>query len=48
MGRFRSNVESQFGGIGIQIDVDDGQLKVISPLVGTPAYRAGVQAGDGS
>ena len=45
-GNFRDAVESQFGGIGIQVTVDDGQLKVISPLVGTPAYRAGVQAGD--
>ena len=45
-GNFRDAVESQFGGIGIQVTIDDGQLKVISPLVGTPAYRAGVQAGD--
>jgi carboxyl-terminal processing protease len=43
---FRSSVESQFGGVGIQVAVDGGQLKVISPLVGTPAYRAGVQSGD--
>ncbi len=44
--RFHDAVESQFGGIGIQVTVEDGQLKVISPLVGTPAYRAGVEAGD--
>src|SRR5262249_3256837 len=44
--RFRTSVESQFGGIGIQITVDDGKLKVLSPLVGSPAYRAGVQSGD--
>ncbi len=43
---FKTAVESQFGGIGIQITVDEGQLKVLSPLVGTPAYRAGIQAGD--
>jgi carboxyl-terminal processing protease len=43
---FKTAVESQFGGIGIQITVEDGQLKVLSPLVGTPAYRAGIQAGD--
>lgn len=46
MGRFKTNVESQFGGIGIQIGVQAGQLKVISPLTGTPAYRAGILAGD--
>ena len=47
MGSFRSNVESEFGGIGIQISVTPaGELKVLSPLVGTPAYRAGMLAGD--
>ncbi len=46
IGRFKSTVESQFGGIGIQVGVEDGRLKVISPLVGTPAYRAGLEAGD--
>jgi carboxyl-terminal processing protease len=45
-GGFKTAVESQFGGIGIQITVDEGQLKVLSPLVGTPAYRAGIHAGD--
>ena len=44
--RFRMSVESEFGGIGIQITIQDGQLKVLSPLVGTPAYRAGIIAGD--
>jgi carboxyl-terminal processing protease len=43
---FKTSVESQFGGVGIQITIDEGQLKVLSPLVGTPAYRAGIQAGD--
>ena len=46
MARFKSTVESQFGGIGIQITIDHEQLKVLSPLVGTPAYRAGLQSGD--
>ncbi len=46
MSRFKTNVESQFGGIGIQITMDGNQLKVLSPLVGSPAYRAGMQAGD--
>jgi carboxyl-terminal processing protease len=44
--RFKTSVESQFGGIGIRIDPDGDQLKVISPLVGTPAYRAGLESGD--
>ncbi len=43
---FKTSVENQFGGIGIQITSDSSQLKVLSPLVGSPAYRAGMQAGD--
>ena len=46
IGRFKSTVESQFGGIGIDLAPDRDPLQVSSPLVGTPAYRAGVQAGD--
>lgn len=46
LGAFKQDVEAQFGGIGIQIGIDDGQLKVMSPLVGTPAHRAGLRAGD--
>lgn len=44
--RFKSSVESQFGGIGIQISHDNGDLRVLSPLVGSPAYLAGLEAGD--
>lgn len=45
---FQSVVDQQFGGIGIQIGLDEDtrQLKVMSPLVGTPAYNEGVLAGD--
>jgi carboxyl-terminal processing protease len=43
---FRAAVESEFGGIGIQISTDDGDLRILSPLYGTPAYRAGLLAGD--
>ncbi len=46
MSRFRESVEHEFGGIGIQVTMRDGQLIVTSPLVGTPAYRAGIIAGD--
>ncbi len=44
--RFKTAVESQFGGIGIQIGPEGGQIKIISPLIGTPAYRAGLESGD--
>ena len=46
LGRFKTSVENQFGGIGIQITMDGGLLRVLSPIVGSPAYRAGLQAGD--
>ena len=45
---FMKQTEGAFGGVGIQIDVDrtTGFLQVTSPMVGTPAYEAGVLAGD--
>ncbi len=44
--QFRQDLESSFAGIGIQVGERRGMLTVISPIVGTPAYRAGVRAGD--
>jgi carboxyl-terminal processing protease len=46
--QFRRQIEGKFGGIGIQVGVDpeSGRLRVIAPMVGTPAYEAGVLAGD--
>ncbi len=46
LAQFRSSVDNEFGGIGIHVSVDDGDLKVLSPIYGTPAYRAGIMAGD--
>jgi carboxyl-terminal processing protease len=46
MDQFRTTVQSRFGGIGIQITTEHGPLEVVSPLAGTPAYRAGILAGD--
>ena len=43
---FQERIESKFGGVGIRITTKGGPLMIISPLVGSPAYRAGVQAGD--
>jgi carboxyl-terminal processing protease len=47
--RFTLNNKGKFGGVGIQISLDRrnaGQLTVSSPMVDTPAYEAGVLAGD--
>jgi carboxyl-terminal processing protease len=45
---FNKQSKGKFGGIGVQISVDrqSGFLQVISPMVGTPAYEAGILAGD--
>jgi len=40
------DTKGEFGGIGIVITVQKGVLTVISPIEGTPAYQAGVLAGD--
>jgi len=36
----------QFGGLGIQVGMEDGFVKVISPIDDTPAFKAGIKAGD--
>jgi len=36
----------EFGGLGIEVGVEDGFIKVIAPIDDTPAARAGIQAGD--
>ena len=36
----------QFGGLGIEVSMEDGFVKVVSPIDDTPAQRAGVMAGD--
>jgi carboxyl-terminal processing protease len=48
LARFNQTVDQEFGGIGIQVQPDPKtrRILVISPLPDTPAYRAGVRAGD--
>lgn len=43
---FESDVEGNFDGIGIEIVLKDGVLTVVSPIKGTPAYRAGIESAD--
>ena len=40
------NTTGEFGGLGIEVGMENGFVKVISPIDDTPAARAGVQAGD--
>ncbi|MFA4890068.1 MAG: S41 family peptidase [Candidatus Paceibacterota bacterium] len=43
---FQENIRGDFGGVGMEIGIRKGVLIVISPLKNTPAYRAGIKAGD--
>ncbi len=43
---FKIGTRGKFGGIGIVIGTKDGELTVISPIEGTPAWRAGLKSGD--
>ncbi len=43
---FEEEISGSFGGVGMEIAIQDGVLTVIAPLKGTPAYRAGVKSGD--
>lgn len=36
----------EFGGLGIEVTMENGLVKVVSPIDDTPAYRAGIEAGD--
>ena len=43
---FNDKTQGEFGGLGIQITSDRGAIRVISPIDDTPAYKAGIKAGD--
>ncbi|MHB1397583.1 MAG: S41 family peptidase [Trichloromonadaceae bacterium] len=40
------DTRGEFGGLGIEITIRDGALTIVSPIEDTPAFRAGLQAGD--
>ncbi|NBC48687.1 MAG: PDZ domain-containing protein, partial [Gammaproteobacteria bacterium] len=42
----RVGTSGEFGGLGIEVGMEDGFVKVIAPIDDTPAQRAGIQAGD--
>jgi len=42
----REETSGQFGGLGIVISLEDGFLTIVSPMDGTPGFRAGLTAGD--
>ncbi len=40
------DTKGAFGGLGIEVTQEDGFVKVVSPMDGTPAFEAGIEAGD--
>ncbi len=45
-GDMRVQTKGEFGGLGIEVTMENGFVKVVSPIDDTPAHRAGVQPGD--
>ncbi len=44
--KFQEEISGAFGGVGIEIGKRDGAVTVIAPIVDSPAYKAGIKAGD--
>ena len=42
----KEGTQGEFGGLGIEVSMQDGFVKVVSPIEDTPAFRAGIQTGD--
>ncbi len=48
-GRYRDmqvQTRGEFGGLGIEVTMENGLVKVVSPIDDTPAWKAGIEAGD--
>ena len=45
-GEMQVHTRGEFGGLGIEVTMENGLVKVVSPIDDTPAYRAGMQPGD--
>ena len=42
----RTQTDGNYGGIGLSVSMEDGAVKVVTPTEDTPAFRAGIKAGD--
>jgi carboxyl-terminal processing protease len=45
-GDMQITTRGQFGGVGVEIQMEDGLIKVVTPIDGTPAAKAGIKSGD--
>ena len=44
--KLQINTSGEFGGLGIEVGMENGFIKVISPIDDTPAHKAGIKSGD--
>src|SRR6476646_3955664 len=44
--QLKATTDGNYGGLGLTVSVEDGAVKVIAPTEDTPAWRAGIKAGD--
>ena len=44
--KLQVNTSGEFGGLGIEVGMENGFIKVISPIDDTPAHKAGIKSGD--
>ena len=44
--KMQVQTRGKFGGLGIEVTMENGFVRVVSPIDGTPAFKSGVQAGD--
>jgi carboxyl-terminal processing protease len=44
--QMRTQTDGNYGGLGLTVTLEDGAVKVVTPTEDTPAYRAGLKAGD--
>ncbi|MCX7118029.1 MAG: S41 family peptidase [Legionellales bacterium] len=42
----QTSTNGEFGGLGLEVTIEDGVVKVVSPLIDTPAFKAGIKSGD--
>src|SRR5512137_177820 len=42
----QTSTQGEFGGLGIEVAPEDGAVRVVAPIDDTPAFRAGIKAGD--
>ncbi len=46
LNEMETQISGSFGGVGLEIWMNDGKLTVVTPIDGTPAFKAGIQPGD--